>query len=329
MSKRIVFLGTPSYACPALQHLASRTDAEVVLVVTQPDRPAGRGRKLLAPPVKTLALDLGLPVVQTATLRTAEDRLPLIAARPDLIVVAAFGLILGKSVLALPPNGCVNLHASLLPRYRGANPIAAAIASGERETGVSLMRMERGLDTGPVYDHDAEDIMIDDTTESLTARLAQRGARMLDRTMPGLLAGTATTESQGPGATCTRPMVKDDGWIDWTLPSASVERHVRAMWPWPRAWTTMPDGSRLQVHASAVICASHSGGPGSLSSSVDELIVRCGEGSLRLQTVQLAGGKPVDGGQLRSRVGATEAARLGRAGAPPERAPLVTSCAGE
>lgn len=329
MSKRIVFLGTPSYACPALRHLASRSDAEVVLVVTQPDRPAGRGRKLLAPPVKALALDLGLPVVQTATLRTAEDRLPLIAARPDLIVVAAFGLILGKSILSLPPRGCVNLHASLLPRYRGANPIAAAIASGERETGVSLMRMERGLDTGPVYDHHVMDIRTDDTTESLTALLGQSGARTLDRTMPGLLAGTAAPEAQGTGATCTRPMTKDDGWIDWTRPAVAIERHVRAMWPWPRAWTTLPDGSRLQVHASEVIVESNSGDPGTLSSSADGSIVECGEGTLRLRTVQLAGGKPADGGQLRFRVDATPAVRLGRTGAPPDRRPLVTSCAGE
>lgn len=329
MSKRIVFLGTPSYACPALRLLASTADVEVVLVVTQPDRPAGRGRKLLAPPVKALALDLGLPVVQTATLRTAEDRLPLIAERPDLIVVAAFGLILGKSVLSLPPRGCVNLHASLLPRYRGANPIAAAIASGERETGVSLMQMERGLDTGPVYDHDVMDIKIDDTTESLTARLAQTGAHVLDRTLPSLLDGTAVLEAQGPGATCTRPMTKDDGWIDWTRPAIDIERHVRAMWPWPRAWTTLADGSRLQVHASDVIVEPHTGDPGTVSSSGSELIVRCGEGALQLQTVQLAGGKPADGGQLRSRLGSSVMARLGRAGLPPDQTPLVTSCAVE
>lgn len=329
MSQRIVFLGTPSYACPALEHLASRGDCEVVLVVTQPDRPAGRGRKLQAPAVKTLAFDLGLPIVQTGSLRTAEARLPLVTAQPDLIVVAAFGLILGTSVLSLPPNGCVNLHASLLPAYRGANPIAAAIASGERRTGVSLMRMERGLDTGPVYGRESFDIMTEDTTESLTGCLAERGADLLDRLLPALLDGTADAEAQGTGATCTRPMVKDDGWIDWTLPAVEIERHVRAMWPWPRAWTTLPDNSRVQIHAAEVIAGQHEVVPGTIAPSGSDMLIQCGEDTLRLVTVQVAGGKPGDGTVLRTRVPAGSDSLLGQTGGPPDLMPLLVRCPGE
>ena len=328
MSKRIAFLGTPEYACPALRLLASGADAEVVLVVTQPDRPAGRGRKLHEPPVKALAIELSLPFVQTATLRTAEARLPLVDARPDLIVVAAFGLILGTSVLSMPPNGCVNLHASLLPRYRGANPIAAAIADGERRTGVSLMRMERGLDTGPVYDITKVDINEDDTTESLTERLAQSGAQLLGRTLPALLNATAVPEPQGAGATCARPMRKDDGWIDWTLPADTIERHVRAMWPWPRAWTALPDGSRIQIHRASVVARTEWMMPGTLAASEGGTIVSCGRDAVRLELVQLPGGKPADGGILRSRIDPT-GVMLGQSGSPQDREPLVVPCEGE
>ena len=329
MPKRIAFLGTPAFACPALRLLASSADAEVVLVVTQPDRPAGRGRKLHAPPVKTLAGELGLPIVQTDTLRTAEARLPLVNARPDLIVVAAFGLILGTSVLSLPPQGCVNLHASLLPRYRGANPVAAAIASGDRRTGVSLMRMERGLDTGPVYGAAEVDISGIDTTGSLTERLAESGAQLLGRALPALLNATAVFEAQGSGATCARPMRKDDGWIDWTLPADAIERHVRAMWPWPRAWTTLPDGSRLQIHKASVVTPPDRAAPGTLAATEGGAIVACGRDALRMEVVQVAGGKPAGGGTLRSRSDPASVVRLGLSGAPRYLEPLVVPCDGE
>ena len=329
MSKRIAFLGTPSYACPSLRLLASRADTEVVLVVTQPDRPAGRGRKLQAPPVKALAIELGLPIVQTAILRTSDSRLPLLEARPDLIVVAAFGLILGRSILSLPPNGCVNLHASLLPRYRGANPVAAAIANGERRTGVSLMQMERGLDTGPVYDVVEVDINENDTTGSLTERLAQRGACLLGQSLPSLLDGTAVSESQGTGATCTRPMLKDDGWIDWTLPADAIERHLRAMWPWPRAWTTLPDGSRVQIHKATVVASTERTVPGTLALTGNGMLVSCGRDAIRLEVVQLPGGKAGESGMLRSLVDSSGIVQLGRSDAPLHLEPLVVPCDGE
>lgn len=326
MAKRIVFLGTPSYACPALEHLTGRPDTEVVLVVTQPDRPAGRGRRLQAPSVKSLALDLGLPLHQTATLRDASSRAPLVAAAPDLIVVAAFGLILGRSILSLPPLGCVNLHASLLPRYRGANPVAAAIRNGDRSTGVSLMRMERGLDTGAVYDWDVVDITHDDTTDSLTERLSHAGARVLERRLPDLLVGTAIAEEQGTGATCTRPMVKDDGWVDWSGSALEIERHVRAMWPWPRAWTTLPNGTRLQVHAARVIPGNLAGPPGSVVHAEGTVLVQCGSGALQLDRVQLAGGKPADRSVLLERIVTAADGRLGAVDAPTAQRALVVAC---
>jgi len=326
MTQRIVFLGTPSFSCPALEHLASRSDVEVVLVVTQPDRPSGRGRKLQAPPIKSLALELGLPIYQVATLRDAVSRVPLVAAQPDLLVVAAFGLILGKSILSLPPLGCVNLHASLLPRYRGANPIAAAIHSGDVTTGLSLMRMDRGLDTGAVYDRREIDINIGDTTETLTDRLGDVGSSLLARHLPEILSGRAVPTRQGEGATCTRPMVKDDGWIDWTRSAAEIERHVRAMWPWPRAWTVLPDGSRVQVHASSVVETTTSGDPGTIVDVGSRFVVRCGHHSLRLDRVQMAGGKPVDGKVLRTRVSSSATDPLGKIGAPLALDPLVRVC---
>lgn len=326
MSRRIAFLGTPSFALPALEHLADRSDAEVVLVVTQPDRPAGRGQKHMAPAVKSAALDLGLPIYQTSTLRDADARAPLIDARPDLIVVAAFGLILGKSILSLPPLGCVNLHASLLPRYRGANPIAAAILSGDAITGVSLMHMNRGLDTGAIYAQQVEDITIEDTTETLTDRLSHLGASLVADHLSELLGGKAVLTEQASHGTCTRPMTKDDGWIDWTRPAVEIERHVRAMWPWPRAWTTLPDGTKMQVHSSKVIAQNLSDTAGTVVYVAGGVAVQCGEHVLHLDRLQLAGGKPIDGQMRSSRFSTTTAIRVGQIGAPGIQEPLVSEC---
>lgn len=329
MSTRVAFLGTPEFARPALQYLTTRSDLEVVLVVTQPDRPAGRGRKMQAPPVKELALDLGLPIHQVSSLRTFESRRPLMDARPDLIVVAAFGLILGKSTLSLPPLGCINLHASLLPLYRGANPVAAAILNGDTSTGLSLMRMDTGLDTGEVYDQEKIDITDKDTTESLTSRLSREGEPILARNLPGLLNGTAVSKKQGSGATCTRPMVKDDGWIDWTLSAEEIERHVRAMWPWPRAWTTLPDGTRVQIRETRVVHDAGFSEPGTIFSTNNSLSIRCGRDSLQLDQVQLAGRRPGDGKILASRGASAAAVRLGQIGAPEPARPLITMCDAE
>jgi methionyl-tRNA formyltransferase len=298
MTNRIIYMGTPQFACPALELLAGDDRVEVSLVVTQPDRPVGRGRKLQAPPVKVVAERLGLPVYQTPSLRSVEQRRPIVELEPDLIVVAAFGLILGKSILDLPRVGCVNLHASLLPLYRGASPISASILNGDEQTGVTLMQMERGLDTGPMLAQMALNIEPEDTTESLTGKLSTVAGDLLVAELGRILDGSLKPEPQPAGASLTRPLVKADGWIDWTQTAEAIERHVRAMWPWPRGWTTLPDGSQFQIHGSALGAVGEPAAPGEVTADRHGLRVCTGSGWIRIVTGQLAGGKPLNGAQL-------------------------------
>ncbi len=291
---RLVFMGTPEFAVPSLQALANRDDVELVLAVTQPDRPAGRGKKLAPPPVKDAAQAAGIPVLQTDSLRHADVKQRIIAAQPDLIVVAAFGMILGKWILELPKLGCVNLHASLLPKYRGASPISAAILAGDDVTGVTLMQMDRGLDTGDMLASIEVPIQPDDTTESLTPKLAGAGAALLDRHLPALLRGEITPVPQPEGASETRQLTKEDGRIDWNQPAAVIERQVRAMWSWPRAFTELADSTRMQVHRSSVT-ADPETTPGQITVQGTTVVVATGEGGLLLERVQLPGGKPIEG----------------------------------
>ncbi|MGN6031025.1 MAG: methionyl-tRNA formyltransferase, partial [Thermomicrobiales bacterium] len=311
----VIFMGTPEFAVPALRALAASDAADLRLVVTQPDRPAGRGRALAPPPVKVAATDLGLPVLQTPTLRDPDVRARIVGTEPALIVVAAFGMILGKWILDLPTRGCVNLHASILPAYRGANPISSAILQGDPETGVTLMRMDRGLDTGDILDIARTPVSPADTTDVLTARLADLAANLLTDTLDGLLAGTLAATPQPDGATLTRQLVKADGWIDWSHPAESIARRVRAMWPWPRTWTTLPDGTSLQVHRASLAAM-----PGQSASSGTILpagLVACGRGSaLRLDRIQLAGGKPVAGAAIANISRLAPGTVLGAIGAP-------------
>jgi methionyl-tRNA formyltransferase len=325
MTRRIVFMGTPDYSRPSLETLARAPGVEVALVVTQPDRAAGRGRKLLAPPVKVAAEQLGLPVHQAASLKTVELRQPIVDAKPDLIVVAAFGLILGRSILELPPLGCINLHASLLPRYRGAAPISAAILRGDPVTGVTLMGMERGLDTGPIHATMDVDIHHFDTTESLTDRLAIAAATLLEGHLEELLDGSSSSTPQPPGATLTRPLAKADGWIDWTVSAEQIERHVRAMWPWPRAWTKLPSGEPFQIHAASIEPRDTvtNGDPGTMRAMEGSLLVQCGEGTLMIQRGQLPGGKPLTGSQLATRSDFSGPLQLGIGEPPTTPGPLI------
>ncbi len=245
---RIVYFGTPTYAVPALEALLRDHRAQVTLVVTQPDRPAGRGRKLTPPPVKDVAVLHGVSVYQPEFLRTAADREPIAGQHADLFVVAAFGKIFGPKLLALPRLGAVNLHASLLPQYRGASPISAAILEGRNETGITLMRMDTGLDTGPILAQRPLAIDAQATTASLTPSLAQLGAELLIDSLGNLTDGSLAAVAQEDGAaSMTRPLVKADGWIDWQMPAVEIERQVRAMWDWPRAWTTLR-GELVQIH---------------------------------------------------------------------------------
>lgn len=322
MPSRVIFMGTPEFSVPALQQLAASDLCVISLVVTQPDRPAGRDRKLVSPAVKVAADELGITSVQTSTLRDPDVRQRIIDLQPDLIVVTAFGMILGRWILELPTYGCINLHASVLPKFRGANPIASAIAVGENITGVSLMGMDRGLDTGPVYARTDVSIAHDDTTESLTPKLAKAAAELLNRHLASLLQGTLKAVPQGGGATLTRMMTKNDGWLDFSLSASELERHVRAMWSWPRAWTTNDAGERIQVHAVYVMLETV-GQPGEVTHRGKDVIVGTREGSLVLQRVQIPGGRPIEGQAILQCRALSERAFLGKTGGPHEMLPLM------
>jgi methionyl-tRNA formyltransferase len=324
---RIAFFGTPEFAVPTLRRMAGDARFEVVLVVTQPDRPAGRGRRVEAPMVKMVAEELGLPTYQPASLRGEDARQSLIEARADIFVVAAFGLILGPKTLALPRLGCINVHASLLPRYRGASPIAAAILNGDDRTGVTLMVMDRGLDTGPILAAAELAIAPDETTATLSQRLATLGADLTIDRLPVYAAGTlAPVPQPTSGVSLTRPLVKADGWLDWRHGAVALERQVRAMWPWPRAWTTL-DSDPLQIHAAATRAVSRPDDDVGALLELDGLpVVDCGGGeALALDRVQPAGGKPMDGRAFLAGRHYALSQRLGATGAPasPDVPPIV------
>ena len=295
---RIVYFGTPDYAAPTLRALARDARFTIALVVTQPDRPAGRGRRLTPPAVKIEAERLALPIYQPESLRRESARNPLAAAEADLFIVAAFGLIFGAKTLAIPRLACLNLHASILPAYRGASPISAAILNDDAETGVTLMVMERGLDTGPTLADVRTPVDASDTTESLTKRLANLGAALAVEAIPRFAAGALPPVPQTDvGATLVRPLMKADGRLDWRRPAVELERQVRAMWPWPRAWFPIGDEA-VQVHKASVADEREIGDPGSTSVSNGELAIACGSGVLRLDLVQWPGGKPAAGSQI-------------------------------
>jgi methionyl-tRNA formyltransferase len=244
----VLFMGSPDFALPSLSTLVERSapeyglapgGLEIIGVVTRPDKPVGRGRHLTGVPVKQYALEHGIAVYQPGSLRRSESQDLLSRLAPELIVVAAFGQILPLEVLRLPPNGCLNVHASLLPRHRGASPITSAILAGDRETGVTIMLMDEGLDTGPILSRATIRIGEDDTAGTLFERLGDLGARTLLDVVPRWLAGKIVPEPQDPGAaTLTRVLSKEDGLVDWTAPAALIERAVRAYNPWPGAYTT-------------------------------------------------------------------------------------------
>ena len=289
----IVYFGTPAYAEPALRSLAGDTRFDVRLVVTQPDRPAGRGRRLTSPTVKIVADELGLPVYQPETLRDELSRVPLVEADADVFVVAAYGIIFGRKTLATPRRGCLNLHASILPAYRGAAPIPAAILNGDAETGVTLMEMEAGLDTGPIVAIARTPIAADDTTESLTRRLGDLGGRLVTDALPGWIGGERSSEPQRDGASAVRMLSKADGGIDWAESAVAIERRVRAMWPWPRAWTIL-DETVAQIHwATTVETPEPQLDQGLVRIDGGRVEVGTGLGHLVLGSIQLPGGRPI------------------------------------
>lgn len=289
---RIVFAGTPEFAA---DHLKALLDSpyEVVAVYTQPDRPAGRGQKLMPSPVKQLALQHDIPVYQPQTLRNPDAQAELAALEPDLMVVVAYGLILPQVVLDIPRLGCINSHASLLPRWRGAAPIQRAVEAGDAESGVTVMRMEAGLDTGPMLLKVSTPISRDDTGGSLHDRLAQMGPPAVLQAIAGLDAGTLNGEVQDDSlATYAHKLNKDEARIDWQRPAVELERLVRAFFPWPICHSLLA-GEAVKVLAASV--SEGQGAPGQiLSASKDGLVVACGSQALCLTRLQLPGGKPLN-----------------------------------
>ncbi len=295
---RILYAGSPDFAVPALQRLLA-SGHNVIGVLTQPDKPAGRGRKLTPCPVKVAATEAGLKVLQPQTLRDSVVQAQLRALAPDLFVVAAYGQLLPPEVLVIPRRGCVNLHASLLPRWRGAAPIQTAILAGDTETGVCLTQMEAGLDTGPVFARVTVPIGPADTGGSLHNTLAEVGADLLGANLEALLTGALTPVPQPPeGVTYAPRIAKADGRIDWHATAAAIDGRIRAFNPWPVAHTTL-HGEPLRCWMSALpaaAAAEAAAEPGRvLGLAGDALRVQTGSGELLLQVVQAAGRKQVSG----------------------------------
>lgn len=290
---KIAFAGTPEFSVPVLQVLLDGPH-EVVAVYTQPDRPAGRGRQLRASPVKELALARGIAVLQPASLKGAQEQQALAALRPDLLVVVAYGLLLPQAVLDIPARGCVNVHASLLPRWRGAAPIQRAILAGDAETGITLMRMEAGLDTGPMLAKAACPIGDEDTGSHLHDRLSQMGAELLAQHLAAILAGELEGQPQNDAqASYARKLDKREAELNWGRDASELDRQVRAFNAWPvaqtrhggqvlRVWRSRPEEGGQDALPGTVLDADRAG-----------IRVSCGSGVLRLLEVQMPGKRPM------------------------------------
>ncbi|MDU0459636.1 MAG: methionyl-tRNA formyltransferase [Geobacteraceae bacterium] len=306
---RMIFMGTPDFACPTLQILVDRHE-NLVAVVTQPDRPKGRGQKLMPPPVKELAIRHGIPVYQPLKVRDPAFVELVRELEPDVIVVVAFGQILPKSLLDIPPYGCINVHASLLPRYRGAAPLNWCIINGESETGATTMLMDPGLDTGPMLLQKKTPIDENEDIVALHDRMAVLGADLLAETLERLKAGDITPEPQCDQDSCYAAMLrKEDGLIDWRRDARAIHDQIRGMSVWPGAYTILGD-QVLKIFRTRI--GDGRGIPGTvLKSSKGELEVACLSGSLFIRELQLAGKKRLDVGSFLSGFPISEGSLLG------------------
>jgi methionyl-tRNA formyltransferase len=294
---RVLFAGTPEFALASLRAL-TKAGTRPAAVLTQPDRPAGRGKRLTASPVKQFALEQGIEILQPATLKDAEAAAQIAALAPDILVVAAYGLILPQGVLDIPARGCVNVHASLLPRWRGAAPIQAAILSGDAETGISLMAMTAGLDCGPVYVREALAIGDEETAGELHDRLADLGGRLLVRHFDAILGGSLEAAEQDESrATYAGKISKQDARLDWRRPAEELHRRVRAYNPVPGAFFLLDD---LAVKCwRARVVADAAGTPGDvLAAGRDGIVIACGRDALRLDVLQRPGKRPVSAAEF-------------------------------
>ena len=286
---RIVFMGTPDFAAASLEALL-KSDDSVVGIVTQPDRPKGRGQILTPSPVKILAQREQIPLLQPLKMKDPEFLQALAGWNADLIAVAAFGRILPPAILSLPPHGCINVHGSLLPKYRGAGPIQWAIINGETETGITTMLMDEGMDTGAMLLHEAIPITADDTAGSLSTRLAALGGRLLVETIVRLKAGTLVLQPQDSSQATLAPLLKkEDGVIDWALPATILANRVRGLSPWPGAYTTVAGGERWTIWRALALSNSVTNPPGEVVAITNEAIhVATGEGVLAVMELQPA-----------------------------------------
>ncbi|MGQ9627237.1 MAG: methionyl-tRNA formyltransferase [Anaerolineae bacterium] len=290
---KVIFMGTPDFAVPVLEKIIE--EHEVLAVVTQPDRPAGRGGRLRPPPVKEFASLHGLPLLQPPALR-GEVVKELASLAPEVILVAAYGQILPRSVLGIPPHGCLNVHASLLPRHRGAAPIAAAILAGDEATGITIMLMDEGLDTGPIVSQAECPISPQDTGGSLATKLSHLGAELLSQTLPRWLRGEIEPRPQDESQATYCPMIrKEDGLLDWSRPAVELWRRVRAFHPHPGTYTYW-EGKRLKILRTGPLSERRgSEEPGRVLSLPEGLAVATGEGTLLLEEVQPEGKRPMSG----------------------------------
>jgi methionyl-tRNA formyltransferase len=321
---KVVFCGTPQFAVPTLKHLLAHPEFEIVAVITQPDRPSGRGMKLKFSAVKEAAIAANIPLYQPEKIRAAESRELLQRLAPDVIVIIAYGQIIPASLLTIPRLGWINLHGSLLPKYRGAAPIQWAIANGESLTGLTSMRIDAGMDTGEMLLQAETFIAPDDTTPQLAARLAEMGAPLMARTLRGIESGTLVPRPQrNQDATYAPLLKKEDGRIDWSRSAAETYNRMRAFTPWPGAFTSFRgetchitgEPASKELSASPSLSGAHfdpHAGPGTIRSTQSAILVTCGGATeLRLLSVKIAGGQAIDASDLASASRLTEWGRFG------------------